>query len=667
MPAIPRSRLDEIRLLSVEVTAAIARGAGPEFIDRVARLAAGVAEVNAALVETEEMLLAGLRAEAVSMHDPELVTVARLLDLRSRSNWVAAYGWLLERGQRPPAPVNLEQAEQFAAAIDEADTLRDELASLRRLALERAPLGRRLELLRRLKAADPVSPVWFDAVATHEEARLRELRLAVPRARDAGDIDALAAMADELADPNWDQPPPIDLVQSTAGAVEAGALAAAVAEAKAIAAEIGRHRSQTAATVPREIDALATRRARLLELAEQADALSRSLADHPYFLEIVQSRGLDTAVPQTVAEAAASLQEIDRLATALKTRRDFESACNQLEHLCDHQPERGGETRWLADLQRCDAIARTACQELPELSLPVLLRERVHKAAVAVESRELLRGRFRVAAAAAAALGLLAITAVVGAILWQRNGYARTIDELERRIAEARAGLHVERPAFLDRVAGIHTGDPRVAALLEDFESGVAAEKDRIRAFKARIADHGERLEELAADVDKRASAGEDRWLEPWPATFVAATVALAEARRSGGLPDRRGQAAATIPPAAQGVRRFQDEENELASAEARQADLDRKLAQLAQRAFDARLARIQDRLAGDISAADAQVLLARLRDLREHAQTVKADGLAPGAAGQRVPQEAVATLDALETRLRQIAQDAKARTGESP
>jgi hypothetical protein len=55
------------------------------------------------------------------------------------------------------------------------------------------------------------------------------------------------------------------------------------------------------------------------------------------------------------------------------------------------------------------------------------------------------------------------------------------------------------------------------------------------------------------------------------------------------------------------------------------------------------------------------------LRDLREHAQTVKADGLAPGAAGQRVPQEAVATLDALETRLRQIAQDAKARTGESP
>lgn len=667
MPAIPRSRLDEIRLLSVEVTAAIARGAGPEFVDRVARLATGVSEVNAALAETEEMLMAGLGAEAVSMHDPELVTVARLLDLRSRSNWVAAYGWLLERGQRPPAPVNLEQAEQFAAAIDQADTFRDELAHLRRLALERAPLGRRLELLRQLKAADPVSPVWFEAVAAHEEARIRELRVTVPRAREAGDIDALAAAADELADPGWDQQPPAELVQSTAGAPQARALAAAAAEAKAIATEIEGLRSRTASAGPREIDALALRRARLVELAEQADALVRSLSDHPYYLDLARSRGLDTALPRTVEAAAAALQEIDHLAAILKTRRDFESACSRLEHLCDHQPERGEETRWLADVQRCDAIARAACQELPELSLPLLLRERVSRAASAVESRELLRGRFLIAVAAAVALGLLVITAVVGVFLWRRGEYTRTIGELERRIAEARAGLHVERPAVLDKIAGIHAGDPRIATLVEDFESGVAAEKDRMRAFKARLADHGERLEELTADLDERTSRGEDRWLDPWPATFVAATVALAEARRSGGLPDRRGQTEAAVPPGAQSIRRFQEEENELATAEARQADLDRKLTQLAQRAFDARLARIEGQLTDDTSAADALVLLASVRDLRDRAQAVKADGLPSGAAGQRVPKEAVATLNALETRLRRMTRQTNAETGESP
>lgn len=652
MPAITRSRLEEIRTLATAVGDGMTRRVDASLTDRVAQLKAAVDEVNASLREVDELLGAGLRAEALSMHDPELVTVARLLDVRSNPNWIRLHGWLLERGQAPPAAVNVEAAEQLAAAADDPGLFREDLARLRRLALERAPLPARLEIVRRLWEADPSGRAWLEAVDAHEEARLRELRLAVPRAREAADFRSLAAMADELADSRWGRQPPSDLLPLTAGAADAAELAHAVAEAEALAAETGALMAGDAPATPREIDELSARRERLAELERHADGILEALALHPDMLRLVRRRGLDTATRRATATVATALERIHRLAAVLKTRRDFEAACRQIEHLCDHPPLPGQESRWTADLQRCDTVARAACQEIPDLAMPPLLRERAQRAALVVESREQLRRRFWVITAAASVAGLLAVTAVIGWFVMIRGERAGAIEELERRVAEARAGGHLERPDSVDTVVDRYAGDPRVDSLAEEFDAAVAAEKKRAADFQQKLADVGERLDDLGAAADDRRAAGEQGWLEAWPPSFVAAATALATARGIGGLPEKRGKASDDVALPAEARRRLQAEEDDLARAEARQADLDRSLSGLAREAFSVRLGRIQDRMADAADADESRKLLGELRALRREAEAPKADGLPAAAAGQRVPATEVATLEALEQKL---------------
>ena len=671
MPAIARSRLDEIRSTAAEVVSAMRLGGGAPLIEKLALLASAVEEVNRSLADIDEMLLAGLRDEAVSMHDPELVTVARLLDLRVHPEWVRLHGWLLERGQVPPASVNLAAAEDFVGALEEIDMLRDDRGRLRRLVLERAPLNRRIEVLRGLRAADPGSRVWIEAIATHEEARIRELRLAVPQALKAGDIDSLAAYAAELADPSWERAVPADLVSLTAGAAEAGQLAAMATEADSIADELTKLMSGDGPTSPREIDAVDARRMRLLELGEIATNQALSLLAYPAVNAFVQARGLDSAVKMAAARSAGPMAAIQRLAAQLKTRRDFDAACGRLEHLCDHPPAPGAEAIWLADLQRSDSLARACCQEIHELAMPMLLQERVQRAAAAIESREQLRRRFWVVSAVTVTVVVAAIAMVVGLIVWKRSEYARTITELERRVAEAEAGYHLERPGDLERIAGLYD-DARVAALVENFQAGVAAEARRAREFQEALADLSEAQETLAADVAERSSADEGTWLEAWPRSYVDAAVTLAEARSHGGLPEHRGaqagdsdeeEAGASAPPP-HARNRLQEEEDRLARAEARQAEFTRTLTMLAERAFEQNLTRIQQRLddLADEAAEDSRAILDDALKLRAAATAPRAEGLPQGADGPRVAAGSTASLEALITRLQ-----TRRRRGGSP
>ena len=84
MPPLTVSRLREVSL-AVDAFESRLRGlhhpsSGP-LEDVCARFALAVGDVNAALGEVRELLVAGLRDEAVSLHDPELIPIARRLGL----------------------------------------------------------------------------------------------------------------------------------------------------------------------------------------------------------------------------------------------------------------------------------------------------------------------------------------------------------------------------------------------------------------------------------------------------------------------------------------------------------------------------------------------------------------------------------------------------------
>jgi len=90
MPPLTVSRLREVSL-AVDAFESRLRGlhhpsSGP-LEDVCARFALAVGDVNAALGEVRELLVAGLRDEAVSLHDPELIPIARRLGLQDRSDW----------------------------------------------------------------------------------------------------------------------------------------------------------------------------------------------------------------------------------------------------------------------------------------------------------------------------------------------------------------------------------------------------------------------------------------------------------------------------------------------------------------------------------------------------------------------------------------------------
>lgn len=672
MPAMTRSHLEGIRSLADAVLHAMANGSGRDLITRLPDFSSAVDEVNASLDEIDTMLADGLRDESLSMHDPELIRVSRLLDIRSRADWIQLYGWLLEHGQSPPSEINIDAAEQFDAATHDAEPFRNDLVCLRRLALERAPLKERLGVLRRLRKADPSQRVWFDSITSHEEARLRELRLLIPAALASGNIERISEFASELKTDTWDRPLPTDLYDLIAGALEAQDLARVATEAEEIETRIADFFATIGQATSQQIDVAISQRQRLLELAALSEQLVGVVSSHPRILELIRTNGLDRAVGQAIARAEPALDQLDKLEIVQKTKRDFMSACQQIEYLCDHPPEKGVESAWLADLQRCDFIARAACQELPDLMMPEFLRERLRRSAASVESREMLRRRFWVLTSVAVVGMLVVLMLTVAWILWRRTEYSQTVSTLRQRADEARLGMHLERPFAFEELATRYPSDPRVAGLIEEFDAGVQAEASRVTRYHARLADHAERLEELAADLAERRSGDADRWLDAWPESFSAATTALAEARQLGGLPEQRTtqsqerEAGNMSILSAAATARFQQEEDDLARAEAQQAELELTLSQLAQQAFDAQLSEIQDRLTVANEAKSYGILLTDVQVLRRLATSPRSTGSSATATSQRIPSDAVAVLDAIESRLKSLIRDSAVNRRES-
>jgi hypothetical protein len=298
-------------------------------------------------------------------------------------------------------------------------------------------------------------------------------------------------------------------------------------------------------------------------------------------------------------------------------------------------------------VQRHDLVARAACQENPDLFIPLLIRERAQRAVATVESAEHLRRRFWVVTSVIVAAAVVAIAALIGLFVWRQGAYARTLRGLEQRVGEARAGLHTEIPRDVRQAADAR-GDDRIAGLVEDFESAVESESRRGRDFETAVADGDERLEDLDADVGRRESGGEDLWLEAWPVSYQPAVAAVAQARRLGGLPANRGtgvekEGGSDLTPQAR--QRFQEEEDRLARLEARRSELGGILEDLAGRAFTSRLERIRERMA------------ATAPKVAGHRDT-----------GPRVPPGTVANLDPVITKLEQLAREAGKRDqGDAP
>ncbi|WP_437229469.1 hypothetical protein SH661x_001457 [Planctomicrobium sp. SH661] len=170
-------------------------------------------EVNLRLRKIETYLDGGLRSEAIQLAEgpPSVEEIVGLLNFPEMEAWedvVAIYD--LPRSEA----LNL----QVVGKLNEAQLIELPLQNLlsrhRLLALHRAPLKLRLNVLRQLRNADPETTSWEDDVRTFEKARFQEMAEEIRTAQRQGDLPQLKLLQKDLADGNWLEIPPARLIHS---------------------------------------------------------------------------------------------------------------------------------------------------------------------------------------------------------------------------------------------------------------------------------------------------------------------------------------------------------------------------------------------------------------------------------------------------------------------
>jgi len=223
--ADPQHVVDDIRsfLLSTD----------QQLTDSVRQLAqqyaAACTDANQRLRRCAEFLSRGLRSEAIHLAqaEPVLLDLVATLDFSERPQWEQV---CLMYGLPAGPALQMETASALNEAYADDQPLEELLRKHRLLALARAPLYPRLQLLRRIAEIDVRNTIWAEDVKEFERARLQHIANGLDVLVRAANVPGLKSAQEELTRPGWLVPVPQSLltrVQNSARSVShAHALAA---------------------------------------------------------------------------------------------------------------------------------------------------------------------------------------------------------------------------------------------------------------------------------------------------------------------------------------------------------------------------------------------------------------------------------------------------------
>jgi hypothetical protein len=629
---ITASHSARYQALADDIDAALARGdeIGMDLLKSLMPdLTQAVEEINSALREVDSLLFEGLRDEAVGLHDPELPSLAIRLHMQDKPQWPLAASFFESQGIQPPPPIDFPALTALNSAYAEVEGLRKPLDRLRKLALERAPLPRKIKLLRKLRSHDPSKPVWADQLVAHEQVRTLELSDAVKQAFAARNPEMIAALHAELADPTWSIAVPTRLKRDTEGGAAWAGLRAGVRTledlAETIRFEFRSLQDQSDIDVVRLDSLRQTRNAWTAEESRCRDLLF-SLPQHPAIAPLAQPESFGPRIEQArsvVMPALDWLATVDH-ADALEDR--FHRTCNELDALMETVPALKGEAAWLSRMEKLESDLRQLCQQMPHMHVAESLPLRIERAVSTVRQRAKRRTR---ALLASLAVGLAALIAAVGwsaRVIGARQARREVIAYVDELIPRARQGELIARPERLIDYASQYHADAQIGSLIDELDSLISLERTRRESFDSLLTEHAALIAETLEAIQER-DADPERRLEEWPSACATARQKYHEARLKGGFPDKRrheGDEARNtdaitedLPPAA--ASRLEEEETRLAQQEGKQSLVERRLASGANEEFTTRLQEITDAIP-DADEPDAQAtateLSERLRSL---------------------------------------------------
>lgn len=197
--------LHEIRTLLRSIESILLRptaASEAELIGLAEQHEAIVDHVSARLEQVDNLLQKGLRTEAIELaeRDPNLNDLITLLDFPELIAWNEL---LLQHGIQPVQGIPVEAAAELNDAYHAAGSIERVLQHYRTVSLLKAPLDRRIAVLRQLALKDPANTIWQADLKLFEKHRLRELRQEIDKAAAAADLTALAALDTELTSDTW--------------------------------------------------------------------------------------------------------------------------------------------------------------------------------------------------------------------------------------------------------------------------------------------------------------------------------------------------------------------------------------------------------------------------------------------------------------------------------
>lgn len=570
-------------------------------------LGEAIEEINEALRAVDALLFDGLRDEAVGLHDSELVTIAPRLHLEDKPQWPLIAMQFSSEGITSPPAIDFTALSALNAAYSELNALRKPLDSLRRLALERAPLTSRISLLRKLRKHDSVKPVWGEQLSAHEEVRILELGESVKQALVTREPEKLAAFHQELMSPGWSIPIPARLKQDTRGADSWERLRQGVRTLEITADQLASEfadREAEGGDAFECIERLKRLRYAWLSGEHECRDLLFGLPQHPTVARLSGPENFGPRLDALREKVAPALQWLGELDQREQLIEQFRTVCNELEWLTETLPTRREESRWLAQVEQLESDLQQIAQQLPHLKVPESLPLKVERAVAAVRHRSQQRVRARLVTAGVG-LGVMAI--VVGAgmyLLAAKRLRNEATDYLASLIPLARQGEYVVRPELLDGYALRYGADSGYAQSLDEFDGLVELEVSRRESFDALLAEHDMKItaaSEIFAERERDPAQG----LEEWPEEVFEAKKLYDAARLKGGFPSKRktgrgsrGQETfgeEAISPAAR--QRLDDEETRLAEHFDKQARLERGFTNAAIVEFSNRLTNADIRL----------------------------------------------------------------------
>lgn len=212
--------LEEINELVDEIQQLLMSESDPseeELIDLAGRHEDLVSEAAKRLKAVDSLLSRGLRSEAIELaeREPNLNEVVIALDFPELDAWNEL---LAGSEMQPVAALPTDIAAELNDAYGRSAPVEKLLQRHRCAALSRAPLAYRIDVMRRLCAADPENPVWPKDVKHFEQQRLSEIKDDLELAIREQDILRLAALDQELASPDWRNKVPAELQRKVADA-----------------------------------------------------------------------------------------------------------------------------------------------------------------------------------------------------------------------------------------------------------------------------------------------------------------------------------------------------------------------------------------------------------------------------------------------------------------